>query len=1111
MSAIFISHSSKDNAATAQLRKWLEEDGHRSVFLDFDPEVGIPPGTEWEKELYRQLRTCRAVIVVCSEHSMASKWCFVEITHAKALGKDIIPVKVAECKIDSVLTSRQVFDLTTNPATGRDELRRGLKALGVDASDSFDWDGSRPPYPGFLSFQEEDAAIFFGRAAEIQQGLELLNRLRQFGGSRIVGVLGPSGSGKSSLVRAGLLPRLRCDADRWVIIDPFRPQGRPIGEFAIVLGKAFKRYGQDHDWKTLRTQLQTSAGADGSQGDALNQFAREIQIAAGKPEAKVLIVIDQTEEILIDPKNDESNCFLASLHDALEADDSPLMVLFTLRSDFLGSFQTHAVASALTFEDLRVEQMSVSGLLQVIEGPASRAGLELEPGLSQELVNDTRTNDAMPLLAFTLRELYERYGDDDLLTVKEYREDLGGITKSVARAADAVFSAKPLSDDQRIELRHALISMVQINDQRQYTRRTIDWGQVPVGIQEVLERFVKARLLVSRIDETDQTKGVLEVAHEALFSSWSILKKWIDDDFSTLLILAELRRAAQDWVKAEESDRSSFLWRGLRLERALELRSGKGIILAVTELGFLKASKRQRDRSRRWRAAGVLSLVAMLIGVSIWALSIYAKSLERGSRSEDIELLLKLESESREVAQGVWPHFDGETDIAALKPEATAAVDAAKDWLDRAEKLKRKHGHYEGALRKLLEFGNPKTESNASDNVVTHDFQNAQDQVDYQEIRQLVLATLALQTERSLDTPQYFTSPSLPNARIPSRFQRLRWACGLLKEFVDHKPKWEEAINSIRSNVYVADDGTRQPLRYVGAELSDLKPQVGLIPDRPNQQGYYEFRHVLSPNSLIGVDRPTPQKARSHADGAGEKRTVEQQDVKLGPLFNKMEVRLVLLPGGEFIMGSNNSDEPEEYPHKVLLSPFYIAKYELSRDQWENTGKAPSHGEFSNFPADKMDWHEARRFCAESGLSLPTEAQWEYACKAGAGPEQPFSFGEHLTAEVANYGNPGGGPIPVTSCKPNAYGLHNLHGNAWEWCEDGYEKDFYFEPEANGPDPVCSKDPTLRVIRGGAHDVLEAICRSACREFQDANSRSDAVGLRPARSLTIKRLYVNEK
>ena len=141
MSAIFISHRSTDDAAAAELHDWLESEGNTSVFLDFDPVNGIPAGRNWERELYQQIRACRAVIVLCSEESMSSKWVFAEGAQARALGKHIIPVKIEDCTIDSVISDRQAIDMT---AGGSEEeayqrLRRGLLASGIDPDIHMNW------------------------------------------------------------------------------------------------------------------------------------------------------------------------------------------------------------------------------------------------------------------------------------------------------------------------------------------------------------------------------------------------------------------------------------------------------------------------------------------------------------------------------------------------------------------------------------------------------------------------------------------------------------------------------------------------------------------------------------------------------------------------------------------------------------------------------------------------------------------------------------------------------------------------------------------------------------------------------------------------------------
>jgi len=252
VSAIFISHRSTDDAAAAELHSWLQSKGHRSVFLDFDPENGIPAGRNWEEELYRQIRTCWAVIVLCSAESMSSKWVFAEIMQARALGKHMLPVKIADCQIDSVISDRQVIDMTRNKEEAYERLWRGLLAVGVDPEDASDWDGARPPYPGLLSFEEEDVAVFFGRSDETTEGLDLLNRVRRQDSGDFVMVLGASGSGKSSLVRAGLVPRLRRDSERWLVLDPFRPRVR---EVSGALSTAFAEAGETMEWREIRDVL----------------------------------------------------------------------------------------------------------------------------------------------------------------------------------------------------------------------------------------------------------------------------------------------------------------------------------------------------------------------------------------------------------------------------------------------------------------------------------------------------------------------------------------------------------------------------------------------------------------------------------------------------------------------------------------------------------------------------------------------------------------------------------------------------------------------------------------------------------------------------------------
>ncbi len=223
----------------------------------------------------------------------------------------------------------------------------------------------------------------------------------------------------------------------------------------------------------------------------------------------------------------------------------------------------------------------------------------------------------------------------------------------------------------------------------------------------------------------------------------------------------------------------------------------------------------------------------------------------------------------------------------------------------------------------------------------------------------------------------------------------------------------------------------------------------------------------------------------------------------------------VKLPGGKFQMGSPASEaerHDDEGPvHEVTLSPFLIAKYEVTQAQWKRVmGTSPSHFKGKDLPVEQVSWGECQEFCKKTGLSLPTEAQWEYACRAGT--NTPFSFGATITSEQVNYNGKypyGGAPkgldrrktVAVGSLPANGFGLHDMHGNVWEWCEDVYDANFYGTPAAAGPDPVSTSGSGDRVDRGGSWSNSTGYCRSANRFGAHPGIRSDIHGFRSARPL----------
>ncbi|MCH4564540.1 TIR domain-containing protein [Halomonas sp. EGI 63088] len=655
MSTLFISHSSTDIAAAREMADWLQRHGHHSLFLDFDPEHGIPPGRDWEAELYRRLRACQALIVLCSEPAMASCWCLAELSHARALGKRIFPVRIAPCQLRPQLAELQVIDLVKEPEAGFERLRQGLISV-------FDWDRHRPPYPGLMAFEEVDAAIFFGRDAETQQALDRLQQLRHFGGPRLLLFLGASGSGKSSLVRAGIMPRLRAVPDAWTVIGPIRPRDRPLDEFTTQL-----RSGLADDGGVSEEVLALASGAE-TASQLLPRVQRELRRRPGRANSTLVLVIDQLEELLSDSPQAEQ--LMRVLAPVLRDTGTPVLVIATLRSDFLGALQDHPAWRDVPLQPLTVEPLSMEGFAAVIEGPAELAGLELEPGLVRAMVADTATQDALPLLAFTLRELWEAGGEDGRLTLAEYRDRLGGLHGSVARSAEAVLDAAAPSREQWQALRIALFDLVRLDEEGRYTRQAVHWEALPAMSHPLLERFIQARLLIAGSHHGVRT---LEVAHESLFRVWRRLNRWLEDNREALRVRDGLRRAASEWDVGGRSA-ELLVHRGNRLEAARALTGAGAFRLDAMERDYLQACRWREWMRRGWITAAWLALLLGVIGLSWFAWSLHQQERITRQGLADLHWANGVSARDRDGRPLKASHHFMQAAELALDPERAASA-----------------------------------------------------------------------------------------------------------------------------------------------------------------------------------------------------------------------------------------------------------------------------------------------------------------------------------------------------------------------------------------------------------------------------------------------------
>ncbi|MCY2940290.1 MAG: formylglycine-generating enzyme family protein [Planctomycetota bacterium] len=240
--------------------------------------------------------------------------------------------------------------------------------------------------------------------------------------------------------------------------------------------------------------------------------------------------------------------------------------------------------------------------------------------------------------------------------------------------------------------------------------------------------------------------------------------------------------------------------------------------------------------------------------------------------------------------------------------------------------------------------------------------------------------------------------------------------------------------------------------------------------------------------------------------------TVMAQEVKPGKtevidLGNDVKLEMVLIPAGKFMMGSPASEVgrvDNETQHEVTLTkPFYMGKYEVTQGQWEEVmGHNPSKKTIgAKLPVTDVSWNESQKFIiklnnkTKANYRLPTEAEWEYACKAGT--TTAYFFGDKITPKDANYDDSKiNDPVVIGSYKPNAFGLYDMHGNVWEWCEDWYG----VYPAGSATDPKGKPTGDYHIMRGGSFYYFGSYARSSYRYYNHPFSWGDVFGLRLAKT-----------
>jgi len=573
------------------------------------------------------------------------------------------------------------------------------------------------PFKGLRAFNESDAENFFGRETLIQQ---LLARLGEGGDlSRFLAVVGPSGSGKSSAVRAGLVPALRRGglpgSENWFIVDML-PGKHPFEELEASLLRVAV-----NPPESLLSQLK-----DGSRG-----LLRAVhRILPADESVELVLVIDQFEEIFtLVEDEDERSLLLESIANAVMDERSRLRVIITLRADFTDKPLRYVDFGEMMNRRFEfVLPLTADEVERAVAGPAQRVGLKLEKGLVSTIIREAGNQPGtLPLLQYALSELFEKR-EGRTLTNKAYRE-IGGVLGALGRSAEAIY--KNLDDGTQAATRQLFLRLVTLGEGTEDTRRRVLRNELE-GLSTVngqwstvIDRFGKARLLT--FDHDPITRGAtLEVAHEALLHEWSRLREWLRESRSDIRLQRQLALMVSEWQNAGRD--ASFLLTGTRLEQFEGWSANTSIALTQDEHTYLGASIAERNRrvseertrqqrelesaqklaeterqraEEQTRSAGQLRKRAIyLAGAFVVALAMAVVAIFFGQQAQTASRL----ATSRELAAASISNLDVDAErsiLLALKALDSSHTTEAEDALHRAIQASRSqlviHAHEPGA------------------------------------------------------------------------------------------------------------------------------------------------------------------------------------------------------------------------------------------------------------------------------------------------------------------------------------------------------------------------------------------------------------------------------
>jgi tetratricopeptide (TPR) repeat protein len=618
---LFLSYNRRDSEAVLRVWELLRA---RSLTTFFDRN-DLTPGLPWQAELERAIAQSRAVAVFIGAAGIGAwqrpekELALDRQVQAERTGQrfPVIPVLLPDAEADKVtgfLTRNTWIDLrggldNTEATAALDALARAV--TGEVPTTPTPQPEPLCPYRGLEPFHEDDAPLFFGRD---QFAEELLQKVKA---QSLIAVVGPSGSGKSSVVQAGLLPRLRREGwpnQTWEAVI-FTPREQPFHSLARELLPLYEpTKSRTEQMIEARTLAEALAAGTIPLDDPIHAALKASQTAN-----RLLLVVDQFEELFTLSEERYRQPFVEALLAAATRTDSPVTVVLTLRADFYGQAigLSRALSDGIQQGLVNLGPMTRDELQQAIVKPAESVGLRFEPGLVERLLVDVLGQPgSLPLLEFALKELWLRRRNG--MIVNDQYDEIGKLEGAISKRADAQFERVPPAEREAVLRAFTrLVRVSAANEEGTDTRQRVRLKDLDAAVHPVVKSFVKERLLVmSRNEETSEE--TIEVAHEALIRRWERLKELLNKDRQFFLWRQRLGLMLSEWQRMERDN--GALLRGAPLNEAKHWLRDQEKNLNQQEREFIQRSELAARQPRRWLTAIVAVLTVTALAAAVWKL-----------------------------------------------------------------------------------------------------------------------------------------------------------------------------------------------------------------------------------------------------------------------------------------------------------------------------------------------------------------------------------------------------------------------------------------------------------------------------------------------------------